>query len=102
MKKRELNYKLADFQMQLKALIQCENEIMSCGLIYPAIGFIQDAQKDVIEAMKCEALADYGLEEEIETIFRSSCVNHQWDWLDDFNKWRKEKGGVIAHGIKES
>ena len=100
MKKKELNYKLVDYQNQLKALIKCEDEIMQCGLIYPAIGFIQDAQKNVIEAMKCEALADYGLDEEIEIAFRNSSVNHQWNWLEDFNKWREEKGGVIAHGRK--
>ena len=100
MKKKELNYKLVDFQNQLKALIKCENEVMQCGLIYPAIGFIQDAQRNVIEAMKCEALSDYGLEEEIEAAFRNSSVNHQWNWLEDFNKWREEKGGIIGHGIK--
>jgi hypothetical protein len=100
MKKKELNYKLVDLQNQLKALIKCEDEVMQCGLIYPAIKFIQEAQRNVIEAMKCEALSDYGLEEEIEAAFRNSSVNHQWNWLDDFNKWREEKGGVIVHGRK--
>ena len=58
------------------------------------------AQKDVIEAMKCEALADYGLDEEIEIAFRNSSVNHQWNWLEDFNKWREERHGIIANGRK--
>ena len=99
--KRELTYKLVDLQNQLKALSICEDKIMECGLIYPAIEYIQNAQKSVIEAMKCEALEGYGLDDDIELIFKNSSVNHQWNWYDDFKKWRSETGGIISKNRKQ-
>lgn len=89
------SYAMEDFKTQLKALVKCQDEIMQAGLIFPAVGYVQDAIKEVLEAMKTEALNCVNVGEDIKQIFATSTTNHNWNWREEFLQWRKEKGGVI-------
>jgi hypothetical protein len=87
---------MADYQTQLKILLNAQDEIMiKCGLIFPAAIFIQDAITETLEALKSEALVATGISGDVERAFNESSTNHNWNWLDDFKEWRKERGGVV-------
>ena len=91
------SYAMSDYQLQLKSLIKCQDEIMQAGLIFPAVNYVQDAIKEVLEAMKTEALNCVGVDKDIEQVFKESSTNHNWNWRDEFLEWRKEKKGIINY-----
>ena len=79
-----------DLLKQLDIVIKAESMIMDCGYIYPAIEHITNAQKDIIEGLKHSALVELGIEDKIIKICRAHGKPFDWEWMEDFKKWREE------------